>query len=212
MSDARTQILGRVREALGTDSLKVPVPREYRVAGELAPGSDAVVELLVDRLVDYRANVHHATPATVAQTVAALIADAGAVVVPTGLDTAWRTVWVPTALEDSREAPLDIDTLDSVGAVVTAARVACADTGTIILDGEPDQGRRAISLVPDVHVCIVRTDQVVELLPEAIRLLAPHPTRPLTWISGPSATSDIELSRVEGVHGPRTLHVVLVGN
>lgn len=212
MSDARTQILGRVREALGADALEVPVPRGYRVTGELATGSDAVVELLVDRLVDYRANVHRATPATVARTVAALIADAGAVVVPAGLDGAWQTGWSPEVLTDSRESPLDVETLDSVGAVVTAARVACADTGTIILDGEPDQGRRAISLVPDVHVCIVRTDQVVELLPEAIRLLAPHPTRPLTWISGPSATSDIELSRVEGVHGPRTLHVVLVAS
>lgn len=211
MSDARTQILGSIRDALGTDPLEVPVPRKYRVSGELSPGSDAVVELLVDRLIDYRANVHHATPATVAETVGALIADVSAVVVPTGLDASWRAGWLPEVLEDSREAPLEIATLDSAGAIVTAARVACADTGTIILDGEPDQGRRAISLVPDMHVCIVRTDQVVELLPEAIQLLAPHPTRPLTWISGPSATSDIELSRVEGVHGPRRLHVVIVG-
>ncbi|WP_029252050.1 LutC/YkgG family protein [Paraoerskovia marina] len=210
MSDARTQILGRAREALGADELDVPVPREYRVTGDLAPGSDDVVDLLVDRLVDYRATVHHATTPTVAETVAALIADARTVVVPTGLDVAWRADWVPEVLEDSREEPLDVATLDAAGAVVTAARVACADTGTILLDGEPDQGRRAITLVPDVHVCVLRADQVVHLLPEAIRMLAPHPARPITWISGPSATSDIELSRVEGVHGPRTLHVVIV--
>jgi L-lactate dehydrogenase complex protein LldG len=88
--------------------------------------------------------------------------------------------------------------------------VAISETGTIVLDGEPDQGRRAISLVPDVHLCVVRADQAVQTVPEAVRLLGAHPERPLTWISGPCATSDIELDRVEGVHGPRTLHVLLV--
>lgn len=114
-------------------------------------------------------------------------------------------------MQDSREDRRTAAELDQVDAVLTASRLAVADTGTIVLDGEDDQGRRAITLVPDLHVCVVRTGQVVHTLPEAVTILAAHPRRPQTWISGPSATSDIELSRVEGVHGPRTLHVVLLG-
>jgi L-lactate dehydrogenase complex protein LldG len=193
--------------ASGTD-----VPRTYRATGEHAPGSDAAVEILVDRLVDYRAHVHRAaSPEEVAGIVGELLAEARSVVVPPALDDAWLAALPATAarVADSREDPRTADELDAVDAVVTAARVAIADTGTIVLDGEPDQGRRAITLVPDLHVCVVRTDQVVHTVPEGVRLLAEHPERPQTWISGPSATSDIELSRVEGVHGPRTLHVVL---
>ncbi|MCB7135305.1 LutC/YkgG family protein [Cellulosimicrobium marinum] len=230
---ARDAVLARVRNALrGTTAgpaaprqgptppgdpapSATPVPRAYRTTGEHAPGSDAAVEVLVDRLVDYRAHVHHASSTEeVAEVVADLLASARSVVVPPGLDDAWLAGLGPTTarVADSREDPRTADELDAVDAVVTAARVAVADTGTIVLDGEPDQGRRAVSLVPDLHVCVVRTEQVVHTVPEAVRLLAQHPERPQTWISGPSATSDIELSRVEGVHGPRTLHVVLARN
>jgi L-lactate dehydrogenase complex protein LldG len=114
---------------------------------------------------------------------------------------------VPGSVPDDRLTAYQLDEID---AVVTAAALGVAATGTIVLDHRPDQGRRAISLVPDLHVCVVRTDQLVAGVPDAVSRL--DPVRPQTWISGPSATSDIELSRVEGVHGPRTLHVVLVGH
>jgi len=222
---ARDDVLARVRAALsgttaqgrptaaGAGPARVPVPRDYRAHGDLAPGSAEAVEVLVDRLEDYKAHVHRADgPTDVARIVGELLARATSVVVPPGLDDGWLSgLTAGTAVvHDARDDPRTPDELDHVDAVVTGARVAIADTGTIVLDGEPDQGRRAITLVPDLHVCVVRTDQVLHTVPEAVRLLAAHPARPQTWISGPSATSDIELSRVEGVHGPRTLHVVLV--
>jgi L-lactate dehydrogenase complex protein LldG len=142
--------------------------------------------------------------------VAAALAGRGArrVVVPPGL-----SVSLPPEVEavaDDGLSPLAPQDLDAVDGVVTGAAVAIAETGTIVLDASADQGRRAITLVPDYHLCVVRAEQVVELVPEAIARLAAAASRPLTWISGPSATSDIELSRVEGVHGPRTLEVILV--
>jgi L-lactate dehydrogenase complex protein LldG len=211
VSGAREEILTRVRDALRATATDIPVAREYRVGGGHAPGS-AVLDLLVDRPVEYRAVVHTAGSHEIAAAVATILAGAGSVVVPDGLDRRWLADLPAstTIVNDSRTDPRTADELDHVDAVVTAARVAVADTGTIVLDGEPDQGRRAISLVPDLHVCVVRRDQVVQTVPEAVRALGTYAARPQTWISGPSATSDIELTRVEGVHGPRTLHVVLV--
>ena len=128
------------------------------------------------------------------------------VVLP-GLDPAV----LPDGIEIVTDDGLSAQDLDGFDGVVTGAAVAIAETGTIVLDGLPDQGRRAITLVPDYHLCIVHAAQVVEIVPEAVARLAAQADRPLTWISGPSATSDIELKRVEGVHGPRTLEVILVG-
>ena len=175
------------------------IPPAPRVAA--APAGDArLVDLFVERVADYRAVVERCAASDLAAAVAAALPDGARVVVPAGLGTD-----VPGAVPDTG---LSAAELDEVDAVVTEARVGIAETGTVILDHGEGQGRRAITLVPDRHVCIVREDQVVADVPDAVALL--DPARPTTWISGPSATSDIELDRVEGVHGPRNLHVILV--
>jgi L-lactate dehydrogenase complex protein LldG len=214
--DARSAVLARIRDALSRsqDGPAPEPPREYRTRSELEPGSAEAVELLVDRLVDYRASVHRCAPGELGATIAAVLDGEASVVVPDGLEPSWVAAAERAGAvirRDSRERPLGHADLDRAGAVLTAARVAVAETGTIVLDGEADQGRRAITLVPDHHVCVLRADQVVGSVPEAIAVLGAHPERPMTWISGPSATSDIELVRVEGVHGPRRLDVVVVG-
>jgi L-lactate dehydrogenase complex protein LldG len=203
---SRDDVLARIRAARAGASAPEPV-RDYRTSGELAPGSAAVLDLLEDRLVDYRATVVRTGADGLRDAVAAALAAApgagGPVLVPPALPAEWAP---PGRADDGTLSPY---ALDEFAAVVTACRVACAETGTIVLDHTEDQGRRALTLVPDVHVCVVRADQVVQTVPEMLARL--DPTRPTTFVSGPSATSDIELDRVEGVHGPRTLSVVLVG-
>jgi L-lactate dehydrogenase complex protein LldG len=192
---ARDDILRRVRAALDGLSPVVEVPAAPR-----APDRGDLKELFVERVEDYRAVVTRCAAGEVEQVVRDVLG-AARVVVPPGLG-----IDVDRAVVDDGFSATELDGFD---AVVTRARVGIAETGTIVLDHTPDQGRRAITLVPDLHVCVVDAGQVVADVPDAIALL--DPARPLTWISGPSATSDIELDRVEGVHGPRTLHVVLVG-
>lgn len=166
-----------------------------------------LVDLLIDRLVDYRANVHRAQ-GDPAEVIANLLDPTSTVVVPPGLEPKWMSKFSGIVDVDSPEHRLGVSELDGTAAVVTASAVSIAQTGTIVLDGSAECGRRAISLVPDHHVCIVREESIVDIVPEAMSRLAP--TAPLTLISGPSATSDIELSRVEGVHGPRTLDVIIL--
>ncbi|GAA2631712.1 LUD domain-containing protein [Actinomadura fulvescens] len=196
----REQILAKIRAALadvpsGERPEDVAVPRDYQRTRN-GPG---IVDLLIDRLEDYKAIVHTETP------VADLLSRRdGRIVVPPGVPADWLT-GIETVGDDP---PLSAAELDALDGVVTGCAVAIAETGTIILDGSPDQGRRALTLVPDHHLCVVRRDQIVRTVPEALERL--DPARPLTWISGPSATSDIELNRVEGVHGPRTLEVVIL--
>ena len=204
---ARDEVLSRIRSALGRDPAVPEVTRGYRTSGEHGPGAAELLDLLEDRLVDYRAGVTRCTPDTLPAAVADVLArtaPGGRVVVPPGLPAAW-TAGADVLRDDGTTGTAELDT---VAGVVTACAVAVAETGTIVLDAGSDQGRRALSLVPDLHLCVVRADQVVQTVPEAVARL--EATRPLTWISGPSATSDIELSRVEGVHGPRTLEVLLV--
>ncbi|MBA2640058.1 MAG: LUD domain-containing protein [Nocardioidaceae bacterium] len=203
--NAREEVLARIRSANASAARPIAeVPRDYAATGTRTPGTSEAVDLLEDRLVDYKATVTHAAAGAATAAISSALGTAQRVVVPPGLPVAWRPDLVECVVDDGLSAA----ELDRVDAAVTAATVACAVTGTIVLDGSPDQGRRAISLVPDRLVCVVRTDQIVETVPEMLARL--EPTRPLTFISGPSATSDIELDRVEGVHGPRTLHVVLV--
>jgi L-lactate dehydrogenase complex protein LldG len=208
MSEARDEILARLRGALA-DVPDAEATEDVAVARTYRYFSDDGPDVFAERLVDYRAQVHWTDPAGLASMVANLLAERGAqrIAIPAGLPAAWLSESKVEFLPD--DPPLDVHTLDGVDGVITGCAVAVATTGTIILDAAADQGRRALTLVPDYHLCVVRTDQIVGVLPEAIARL--DPSRPLTMISGPSATSDIELSRVEGVHGPRTLVVVLVG-
>ncbi|MFF4780661.1 lactate utilization protein C [Streptomyces griseorubiginosus] len=208
---SRERILGRVRRALSDVSGEdAPIERTYlREHGDRTV--EETVELLAENLADYRAIVHRCTMADLPSTLAGMLAARGAktVLVPPGLDPSWLTEAGADQVPDrAGSTPHELDRIDSV---VTACAVAIAETGTIVLDGSPDQGRRRITLVPDHHICVVRVpDQVVSSVPQGLERL--DPVRPLTWISGPSATSDIELDRVEGVHGPRTLEVVLVAD
>lgn len=196
---AREEVLARIRTALGDRSEPVPIARDYRAAGELAVS----LELFVERVRDYRATVHRSAEADLPDLLDRLLP--GTIVVPGGFPDQWLG---PVADVVRDEPPLDVRALDRVDGVLTTSAVGIAETGTIVLDGGAGQGRRALTLVPDHHVVVVREQDVVANVPDAMRRL--NPARPLTWISGPSATSDIELDRVEGVHGPRRLDVVLV--
>jgi L-lactate dehydrogenase complex protein LldG len=208
VTGSREAMLARIRmaAAIGQDGAAGSPAVEPAAAEQRLEGT-ALLELLAERLADYRALVRRATADSVPAEVAAALAGRGVrrVVVPPGLGLA-----LPEWAEVTVDAGLSAQQLDTVDAVVTRAAAAIAETGTIILDGSDGQGRRAITLVPDYHVCVVEAGQVVQRVPDAIATLAGAATRPLTWISGPSATSDIELERVEGVHGPRTLEVILV--
>ncbi|HEY3630884.1 MAG TPA: LUD domain-containing protein [Jatrophihabitantaceae bacterium] len=194
---AREEILSRIRAALADRPDAPPIPREYRGATGEAPDLDRFIE----RVADYQASVHRVAAADVPATVAAAVGRRR-VVVPDG----FPAQWLPPGLDAAHE-PLSTAELDNCDGTISTCAVAIAETGTIVLDAGPGQGPRALSLVPDYLLVVVRADQVRAGVPDAIAEL--DPIRPLTWISGPSATSDIELNRVEGVHGPRTLEVVL---
>jgi L-lactate dehydrogenase complex protein LldG len=210
---SREVILGRIRRALadvpGEERPQdVPVERDYaQVHADLGPQRTA--DLLAEHLVDYRAAVHRCTESELPSLIAELLTDRGSrsVIVPVGLPRHWlsQAGEIEIVQDDTGLAHRQLDGIDSV---LTGCAVAIAETGTLVLDASPDQGHRRITLIPDHHICVVEDpDQIVGSVPQALPRL--DPARPLTWISGPSATSDIELDRVEGVHGPRTLDVVI---
>lgn len=199
---ARDEVLARIRRARG-DAAVPPIARGYRTADGRPAGDRALLDLLADRLEDYKATVRRCAAGEIAATVAAALEPVtGSVVVAPGVPAPWRP---DGAVEDDGRPAV---ALADHAATVTGVAVAIAETGTLILDGSPLSGRRALSLLPDFLLCVVEASQVVGTVPEGLAVL--DPVAPLTMISGPSATSDIELQRVEGVHGPRTLVVVLV--
>ncbi len=207
VTEARDAILARVESALADGPPEVAVPREYERA--LDPAVN-VIELFAERVADYRATVHRTDAAGLPGVIATVLAGRSVrrLVVPAGIQPAWLAA--TTGLDRiPDDPPLTVHELDAVDAVITDCAVAIAETGTIVLDASPGQGRRALTLLPDRHLCVVDATQITGTVPEALARLDPR--RPQTWISGPSATSDIELERVEGVHGPRILDVVIVG-
>ncbi len=216
MSAAREEILRRVRSALGDVPAAeraddVPVGRDYRHGDERAVGE--LLDLLAQRLRDYHAEVRRVA----LDEVGAAVSEAcralrlSRVVVPAGVPDGWRPDGVDVVAD---AVELSAAALDRVDGAVTGCAAAIAETGTLVLDGQELSGRRVITLIPDHHICVVCADQVVGQVPEAIARLAPavrERRAPVTLVSGPSATSDIELSRVEGVHGPRHLVVLIAG-
>ena len=203
VTTSRDIVMDKIRAALADDGPPIPVPRDYIRRGQHDPGSGPVIELLVDRLVDYRALVHQVSAEGLPAALDEALSGMTSVVIGAGLDPAIAQACTGsgrTVTTDSAPQILSPQELDAIDAVVTTARVAIAMSGTIILDGGAGQGRRAITLVPDRHIIVLTADQIVETVAEAISRL--NPTAPLTMIAGPSATSDIELERVEGDHDP----------
>ncbi len=206
---AKDVILARIRGILAEAPESAPAPLMHTYLRQDERDQTAILDELAERLRDYKATVERVKPEDMSGAIAAACSHYGIskLVVPSDVPVEWQPVRVETLRDDP---PLTLDQLDQSDGVLTGCTLAIAQTGTIVLDGGAYQGRRALSLVPDRHLCVVSAEQVVGIVPEGIHRLAEAPTRPITLISGPSATSDIELSRVEGVHGPRTLHVFLV--
>ncbi|MBY6706196.1 lactate utilization protein C [Rhodococcus sp. BP-241] len=198
--NAKSEILERIRAATAGGVAGIDVPRDYDRAALVGRGN---VDRFAETVDDYRAQVYRISESEVASTIRGLLAEDARAVIPVDVPSEWVD-GIRTVPDDG----LSVEELDAVDAVITGCRVGIAATGTIVLDAGVAQGRRALTLVPDHHICIVREEQVVDTVPQAFAVL--DASRPLTFISGPSATSDIELNRVEGVHGPRTLDVLIV--
>ena len=216
-STARSLILGRIRDAVAGAAANVDrresaaaeharIDRTYKQGPSLP--RDACLELFIDRLKDYQVAVHLCSHGEIAGTIAGMVAARGKsrLIVPADIDPAW----LPHGAGFVRDEGLGYRDLDLSEGVLTGCSLGIATTGTIVLRHGPGEGRRALTLIPDYHLCVVLADQVVETVPEAFRSLAASRSGLVTTISGPSATADIEMTRVRGVHGPRTLDVIVV--
>ena len=203
---SKAEILGRIRSALGSTRDTAEVPRDYHRTSGLSHG--ALIEQFAQRVTDYRASVYRTTEQNLGETVLEVCRLRGAemLVVPTDVPENW----LPPGISFLRDEALGNEDLGRADGVLSGCALAVAQTGTLVLDAGAYQGRRALTLLPDLHLCVVFARQIVGTVPEAVAALTGAAARPLTLISGPSATSDIELSRVEGVHGPRTLDILLV--
>lgn len=214
MSTAKEEIFSRIRKALvdvkDSDPAEAEIGWQYKQPTKL---DGDIVEIFLELVADYKAEVERVKAADLPGAIVAHLKQigAGSVLLPDGVDESWRQAIEQAGFDIRKDDNLTARQLNEIDAVVTAAAVGVANTGTFALDHRPDQGRRALTLVPDAHICVLRADQVVSNTPEAIARLRASITdgQPLTFVAGPSATSDIELSRVEGVHGPRTLHVIV---
>lgn len=217
MSNAKEEMLQRIKSALKNvppDETpgEISVDRGYRQQGELSKVEK--IDLFVERSGEYKASVKRVKIGEIKQRISEACEKQSAkeIAVPAGFDKTWLPDDIQPYFDDSG-GPLSHDQLDQLDGVISTCALAVAQTGTIILDAGPGQGRRVLSLLPDYHLCIVREDQIVELIPEGFahfNSVIKEDGRPITFISGPSATSDIELSRVEGVHGPRRLDILVV--
>lgn len=220
MSESKQQILNRIRNALGKDPdedtavLDQKIPRNFNQTASL--DKKAKIQLFSERVSEYKATVERADNDTIGMRLKVICEKENVerLVIPPGLDEKWLSGINSSSvslLSDS--PPLSKDELNNSDAVLTGCFLGVSQTGTIVLDAGPGQGRRALTLLPDFHICVIKESQIVEIFPEAIQQLdeiVKTTGRPITMISGPSATSDIELNRVEGVHGPRKLHVLIV--
>ncbi|WP_420732756.1 LutC/YkgG family protein [Brevibacterium luteolum] len=207
-TSAKAEILARIRSALADNSQPAAPVRDYRQHSSADP--QAVREMFIDRIVDYKARAFTETAETIAGRIAELLGESARHVVPEGFPADWlpRDGSAGERIVDTADHPLSHAELDQVDAVVTSSTVSCAETGTVFLNAGPAEGRRAISLIPDHHICVVPGETIVELVPEALARV--DHGQPVTMFSGPSATSDIELQRVEGVHGPRKVDIIIL--
>lgn len=209
---ARSEILANVRRAVGEnasscDAEYAAIARDYRRSGQLA--TEDIVRLLEGRLRDYDAGVFHCGADAIAQTVAQAMVSRGKSSLLRPADV--PDMWLPSTHQFPVVNGMSYEEIDRAEGVITGCVAAIAFTGTIILRHSEGDGRRALTLIPDYHLCIVHTSQVVETVPEGFARLKGMETMPITTVSGPSATADIEMNRVKGVHGPRFLDIVLVG-